>query len=209
MPSLSRPPRRDASDNRAAIVAAARTLLRRDPDSSLESIAAEAGLSRRTVYGHFASRDALVATVFESGAARIAAALATVVAEDPADEVALIGVRMWREVESIRVNARLALLSPFREAIAGALEPVRSQLRATVARGIDSGRFRGDIDAAALARLIERAAVAVLDEAAESELADADAERLVMVNGLAVAGFSWREAGEIAERITAETGARA
>lgn len=198
----SRTPRRDATDNRAAIVLAAASLLRRDADASLEAIAAEAGLSRRTLYGHFASRDELLATVFAAGAERIATAIGSVRHADPAVEIALIGARMWREVESIRVNARLALRSPFRQSIAPALEPVRSQLRATVARGIIDGRFRTDLDAVVLARLIERAAIDVLEEADESDLDDA--ERLVMMGGLAVAGFSWRDADALVAMVRSE-----
>ncbi|NQX14083.1 TetR/AcrR family transcriptional regulator [Microbacteriaceae bacterium VKM Ac-2855] len=197
--------RRDATDNRAAIVAAAAALLRSEPDASIEAIAVAAGVTRRTVYGHFASRDALLATVFETGAARIAAALGSVHAADPATEIALIGSRMWREVESIRVNARFALHSPFREAIAAALEPVRAQLRDAVTRGAASGVFRADLDPSLVARLVERAAISVLDEADGSALDDP--ERLVMVNGLAVAGLSWKAADAVVAAIRAEVSA--
>ena len=63
--------RRDAVKNRAALLAAARVALNRDPESSLETIAAEAGLSRRAVYGHFPTRDDLLREVTAHGAARI------------------------------------------------------------------------------------------------------------------------------------------
>ena len=56
----SRAPRRDATENRAALLDAAKTCLQHDPDASIETIAASAGLSRRAVYGHFPSRDDLV-----------------------------------------------------------------------------------------------------------------------------------------------------
>ncbi|MDI5905957.1 helix-turn-helix domain-containing protein, partial [Streptomyces sp. 12257] len=52
--------RRDARATRARILDAARRELTRDPDSSLEGIAGAAGVARRTVYVHFASRAALV-----------------------------------------------------------------------------------------------------------------------------------------------------
>ncbi|OOB89278.1 TetR/AcrR family transcriptional regulator [Rathayibacter sp. VKM Ac-2630] len=202
--TTSRAPRRDAADNRAAILLAARTLLRTDSDASLEAIASEAGVTRRTVYGHFSSREELLTTVFREGAARIAAVLAPVRHEDPACELALIGSRMWREVESIRVPARSALRSPFAELVAETLEPVRAQLRETAARGIASGRFRPDLDAGRLARLVEDAAIAVLDEAADSDLGEAEAERLVMVDVLAIAGFGWSDADALAARVAAE-----
>ena len=60
-PVRTRAPRSDAAKNRAALLDAARSELNRDPDASLDTIAAAAGLSRRAVYGHFPSRDALIA----------------------------------------------------------------------------------------------------------------------------------------------------
>ena len=75
-------PRRDAVENRAALLAAARVMLNRDPDSSLEAIAAEAGLSRRAVYGHFPTRDDLLREVASLGAERITAALADTADDD-------------------------------------------------------------------------------------------------------------------------------
>jgi AcrR family transcriptional regulator len=44
--SPARAPRRDATENREAILAAAKTVLNRDPKAPLEAIAIEAGLTR-------------------------------------------------------------------------------------------------------------------------------------------------------------------
>ena len=60
-PVRTRAPRSDAAKNRTALLDAARVELNRDPDASLDTIAAAARLSRRSVYGHFPSRDALIA----------------------------------------------------------------------------------------------------------------------------------------------------
>ncbi|MFI1769933.1 TetR/AcrR family transcriptional regulator [Streptomyces sp. NPDC020800] len=57
----STPRRRDAHWNRRRILAAARQRLADDPDVSLDNIARTAGVARRTLYGHFSSRQALVA----------------------------------------------------------------------------------------------------------------------------------------------------
>ena len=74
MPTPStRDPRRDATANREAILSAAAVALNEDIDASLETIAARAGLSRRAVYGHFATRDELLVEVFTRGARRLAA----------------------------------------------------------------------------------------------------------------------------------------
>lgn len=57
----TRAPRRDAASNREALLDAARAILNRDPEASLDTIAAAAGLTRRAVYGHFPSRNTLLA----------------------------------------------------------------------------------------------------------------------------------------------------
>jgi AcrR family transcriptional regulator len=59
----SRRRRRDAEVHRGALLDAGLAALVADPDAGLDAVAAAAGLSRRTVYGHFASRDALVAAL--------------------------------------------------------------------------------------------------------------------------------------------------
>lgn len=197
-PPSPRASRRDATDNRAAIVAAAALLLRTDPDASVEAIAGAAGLSRRALYGHFASRDVLVTEVLAIGAARIAASVADASHEDPAVEIALVGSRIWSEIAHVRVVAQLALREPFGEAVELALEPARDRIRSSLARGAESGRIRTDIDTVTLAHLVERAAIAVLTEAAETPMTSERGAELVMLNGLATAGFGWRESQEIA-----------
>ena len=59
-PRPNTPQRRHARSNRARLLAAARTELSRDPDVSLDEIARAAGVVRRTLYGHFPNREALI-----------------------------------------------------------------------------------------------------------------------------------------------------
>ena len=215
-----RRPRRDAVERRARIIEIARDVLLADPDATLETIAAAAGLTRRTIYGHVASREALIAEVIEVGAARIAGsvdaalALAMVgaadvdpadresnIEADPALAVARLGAALWDEVGDVRASAALAVRDPHRGRVAELLAPVRSRLRDIVAIGSRSGRFRDDLDAEVLARLIERAAIAVLDEAAADTIPTSLARRLVMIDGLAIAGLDRTDAAAVADRI--------
>ncbi|PPF75333.1 TetR family transcriptional regulator [Subtercola sp. Z020] len=203
-----RAPRRDATQNRAAILDSARLLLNRDPDASLEAIAAGAGLSRRAIYGHFATRDELVAELQTRGGERVTAALGPIDDPDARVAIALIGARLWSEVEDVRVMAQLAVRGPQRDHIAETLGPVRQKLLAIVERGMAAGELREDIAAPTLARLIEAAALSVLDEAIRGDLSNREGHRLVMLSGLGAAGLSWREASSvIAEHPVLEFGA--
>ena len=51
-PASARRPRRDALENRAGILAAARVALAHDPRASIDAIAREAGVSPGTLYNH-------------------------------------------------------------------------------------------------------------------------------------------------------------
>jgi len=195
--SATRAPRRDAAANREAILGAAAVALNEDIDASLESIAARAGLSRRAVYGHFATRDELLIEVFTRGARRLAALLDPVSHPDPLVEIALFGATLWAEVEHVRVSAALAVRGPHRAMVGTALDPARERLRETVDRGRESGRIRTDLDRETVTRLIENAAVSVLDEATRARLAPEAGHRLVMLAGLSAAGMGWRESDDL------------
>jgi AcrR family transcriptional regulator len=198
MPTEStRAPRRDATANREALLGAAAAALNEDIDTSLESIAARAGLSRRAVYGHFSTRDELLVEVFTRGARRLAALLDPVSHPDPLVEIALFGATLWAEVEHVRVSAALAVRGPHRAMVGTALDPARERLRETVRRGMEAGRIRTDLDRETVTRLIENAAVSVLDEATRARLTPEAGHRLVMLAGLGAAGLGWREAGEL------------
>ncbi|MCU1480389.1 MAG: putative TetR-family transcriptional regulator [Subtercola sp.] len=193
----TKPPRRDATENRLAILDSARVLLNRDPEASLEAIAAGAGLSRRSIYGHFATRDELIGEIQTLGGRRVTAALAHIDHADSRVAIALIGARLWSEVENVRVMAQLAVRGPQRAVFAETLRPVRAKLLDIVRRGIAAHELRGDMDALTLANLIEGAALSVLDEAIRANLSNADGHRLVMLATLSTAGLSWHEASAV------------
>ena len=195
--TTARPPRKDALENREAILEAAAVVFRRDAEASLDAVAAEAGLSRRSIYGHFSSRDDLLAELLTRGGIRISAALAGVHDDDPRLHLALIGAALWTEVQQVRVLAQFAVLGPLEKTVADALGPVRASVRQATRGGVEGGWFRSDLGVESLARLIEDAAIAVLDEAVRADLSDAAGRRLVMSIGLSVAGLSWRDADAV------------
>ena len=66
--------RADAQQNVTAILQAATKVLTTQPEASVEDVARSAGVTRQTVYAHFASREALIDAVFEQAMAEATAA---------------------------------------------------------------------------------------------------------------------------------------
>jgi AcrR family transcriptional regulator len=203
MPATTRlrAPRKDAAENREALIMAAATLLNRDPSASLEAIATEAGLSRRAIYGHFSTRDELLQALALHGATRVNAALLGAApepeAQDPALQLAAVGARIWNEVDHIRVLALITLRGPQLSIVGDALRPLRDHVHDIVRRGIDEGVFRSDIEVDTLARLVESAAISVLDEASRFVVTSEEGRRLVVLSVLSIVGLGYRDADTI------------
>ncbi|MFJ4223577.1 TetR/AcrR family transcriptional regulator [Microbacterium sp. NPDC089695] len=190
----SRSPRRDSLENRAGILDAARATLAIDPRASIDAIARGAGLSRRTLYGHFDDRDALIRELISTGAQRFNAIAASVTDADPRLALARLAARLWHEASHVQVAAALALDEAHVAHTADALAPLRRTVAALVRRGQDAGAFRTDIAAPALARLIEEVARTVV---ARTDASSSGAADLAVRTLLSIAGLSWRESDEL------------
>ncbi|UWF77578.1 MULTISPECIES: TetR/AcrR family transcriptional regulator [Microbacterium] len=190
----ARPPRSDARANRAGILNAARHALASDPHASIDAIARRAGLSRRTLYGHFVDRDTLIRELIASGAQRFNAIAASVTDTDARLALARLAARLWREAAHVQVAAALALDDAHVAQTAQALAPLRRAVADLVRRGQEDGTFRTDLAAPTLARLIEEIARTVVARTDASSPAAAD---LVVRTLLSVAGLSWREADAV------------
>ena len=193
--SLSRrAPRQDAAENRESLLSAARVVFNRDPNASLEAVAAQAGLSRRSVYGHFANRDDLLLELVTTGARRVATALESVSHPDPVARLALIASKLWREVESVRVIAVVAVRGALAHHTADTLGTIRFHLRTAISEGQADGSMRRDVPTERLARLVEEIALVVLEDSTEHPLTARDVDRLVILMTLAIVGLGWRDA---------------
>lgn len=190
-------PRRDATENRAALLSAARLVLNDDPDASLEAIATAAGLSRRSVYGHFANRDELLRELLSLGVARVTKAFDDDPHADPVVDLCLIATTLWREVESTRVMTLFAVRGPYRDQTVSALAGVRRRALDDVHRGQAAGSIRTDIGERTLAHLLEEGILTVLDEATTEHLDDATVHAILLRLVLGLLGFGWHEAAEL------------
>jgi AcrR family transcriptional regulator len=187
----TRAPRRDAVENRAGILSAARSALASDPHASVDVIARSAGLSRRTLYGHFDDRDALIRELISSGAQRFNAIAESVTDDDCRLALARLAALLWREAAHVQVAAALALDEAHVEHTAEALAPLRRTVANLARRGQDDGSLRTDLAAPTLARLIEEMARTVISR---TDAASAEAANVAVRAVLSVAGLSWREA---------------
>jgi AcrR family transcriptional regulator len=190
----TRAPRRDAVENRAGILAAARSTLAVDPHASIDVIARGAGLSRRTLYGHFDDRDALIREIISSGAQRFNAIAASIEDADARLALARLAAVLWQEAAHVQVAAALALDETHVEHTAAALAPLRRTVAALVRRGQEDGSFRSDIAAPTLARLIEEVSRTVVSR---TDAASTGAADLAVRTVLSIAGLSWRECDEL------------
>jgi TetR/AcrR family transcriptional repressor of mexCD-oprJ operon len=139
--------RADARRNIEAILSAAEACLARDPDASMGEIAAAAALGRVTVYGHFASRNALVEAVVHRVLAATNAALDSVdLSGDAAGALARLVEATWRltiRSGSLLVAADKALpAATVRQAHQGGLE---QRVRDFFTAAQDRGEFRSDL----------------------------------------------------------------
>lgn len=133
--------RRNAQSNRERILAVARTELIRDADASMDDIARAAGVVRRTVYGHFPSREALVAGLAEEASGEMLAAVQSACREgDTAEEaVARFDLAAWRTGDRYRLLISFAQRNLGDGGIPAMLAPVRDHSTMLIAAGSARG----------------------------------------------------------------------
>jgi len=173
-PETAPPTRRRRSDARRSIEAirtAARTVLGDRPDASMEDIATAAGVTRQTVYAHFASRDALIASLIEvAGAETVdaidAARLDSLPPVDALRRYLDIGWQLIRRYPFLLVPA-LARTPPGNEAthLAGT-----ARLEQLIRRGQHTGDFDRALPADWLAAAVIGLAHTAADEVAAGRL---------------------------------------
>ncbi|MYS83623.1 TetR/AcrR family transcriptional regulator [Embleya scabrispora] len=158
------PRRRHAQSNRARILAVARTELIRDADASMDDIARAAGVVRRTVYGHFPSREALVAGLAEEARRDILGAVEGAMRDEdsPEEAVARFDLAAWRGGDRYRLLISFAQRNLDDGGIPAMLAPVRERSIELIAAGQRTGVFADHLPAPVLALALEGMCVALL-----------------------------------------------
>ncbi|MBB5918154.1 AcrR family transcriptional regulator [Nocardia transvalensis] len=141
---MARKQRADAHRSRAAILDAAARILNEHPDASVETIAADAGVTRQTVYAHFPSRERLLVAVLDRLNELTAAAMdAANPDEGPAVE-ALLRVIDAATKESTRYPTllqRIDALPVTAQEDRARHTPIADRIERVIRRGQDTGEF--------------------------------------------------------------------
>ncbi|MFI8324410.1 helix-turn-helix domain-containing protein [Streptomyces sp. NPDC085529] len=197
------PQRRNARSNRARILATARQELGRNPDTTLEELARAAGVVRRTLFGHFPGRAALLEALAEEAAEALQGAVAGAAeATEPAERaLARFSLAMWPVGDRYRMLLALAQRDLGVERVTEILEPARGRATVVVERGQRDGVFHSHLPPAVLSAALEAMALALLEEVNTGALED-DGTR-VAVTTLIAAGVPEERARVVVEEVAA------
>jgi TetR/AcrR family transcriptional regulator, mexCD-oprJ operon repressor len=178
--SPSRPPRSDAVRNRDAILEAAVDQFAQDPHANMSDIARAAGVGRVTVYGHFASREALLEATLLRAIERSEAELASIdLSGDPIAALDRLVRRSWRIVDAFHRLLGVAEETLSNERIIAHHAEPMARVRALIERGQREGAMRRDLDAAWLTSCFTALLHTAAGELRAGRLAEADADRVV------------------------------
>ncbi|MYR57577.1 TetR family transcriptional regulator [Streptomyces sp. SID625] len=193
-----------ADANRRRILDVALAELLRDPDASMDQIARAAGVVRRTVYGHFPSREALISTLVDDAVQTLADAHAAgrAGAADPAEALARSVLGIWPIADRYRLLVALAQRTVTMQGIRERLTPVRASCAEVLQSGLDEGVFSSPLPAAALAYVHEQVMFALMEAVNDGLLAAPDAGRSAAVTVLTSAGMPAAGAGALVARLS-------
>lgn len=193
-----------ADVNRRRILDVALAELLRDPDASMDQIARAAGVVRRTVYGHFQNREALVGALTDEAVETVAAAHAAgrEGVEDPAESLARSTLAIWEIADRYRLLVALAQRSVTMQGIRDRLAPVREACAEILRRGLEQGVFESPLPPRALAYVHEQSLFALMDAVNDGLLAAEEAGRSAAVTMLTTAGVPASRATELVAKLS-------
>ncbi len=194
-----------ADSNRRRILDVALTELLRDPDASMDQIARAAGVVRRTVYGHFPSRETLIVAIAEGAIRAIGEALESepVTDGDPAGSLARRTLAVWQVADRYRLLVSLAQRSGTMEDIRGGLAPHREELTQLFRLGLDAGAFTSVLTAGALALVQEQVLFGLMQAVNDGELDAKEAGTAAAITSLITAGVPASEATALVAGLSA------
>ncbi|WP_286251220.1 TetR/AcrR family transcriptional regulator [Streptomyces graminofaciens] len=173
-PAAREPMRSNSRSNRARILATARRELGRNPDITLEELARASGVVRRTLFGHFPGRAALLEALAEEASEALREVLAGAAGpKEPADRaLAHFVFSIWPVGDRYRLLLTLARRDLGTERVAEILAPARDEVTAILARGQRDGVFHTHLRPAVLSAGLEAMNMALLEAVNTGALED-------------------------------------
>ncbi|MEU1185339.1 TetR family transcriptional regulator [Streptomyces sp. NPDC005820] len=204
-PVAREPQRRNSRSNRARILETARRELGHNPDVTLEELARASGVVRRTLFGHFPGRAALLEALAEEASETLCKVLETASRpEEPAERALAHFVRcIWPVGDRYRLLLALARRDLGVERVAEILAPARAEVTSILERGRRDGVFHGQLPPAVLSAGLEAMHWALLEQVNTGALED-DGTRTAVVT-LIAAGVPEERAIEVVEAVTPDT----
>jgi AcrR family transcriptional regulator len=174
--------RADARRNTERILDATSELIAVDPAVSLEQIAARAGVSRATLYHHFASRDALIDALTARSVVEVKAALEAARPSEgtPAEALERVLRAAWQVIGRYR---GLVIVNPQRlerTELRARLEPALALVRELIARGQRSGEFDSELPADWLIGIVTDMIHAASRQVTAGAMSAGEAERALL-----------------------------
>jgi AcrR family transcriptional regulator len=174
--------RADARRNAQRILDVTAELIADDPAATLERVAVRAGVSRATVYHHFANRDALLDALTERSVQEVAAALEAARPDEGGAAAAMERMlrAAWQVIGRYRglviVNPQRLERAELRARLRPALAPVRAVLR----RGQLSGEFDPELPVEWLIGILTDIIHAASRQVTAGAMEPDDAERVLL-----------------------------
>ncbi|WP_052848582.1 TetR/AcrR family transcriptional regulator [Streptomyces avicenniae] len=200
-PSPSAPQRSHARSNRARILEVARRELGARPDATLDEIAQAADVARRTLYGHFPGRDALLDALADDAAASLVDAVAASHREgdDPEEALVRFALQMWRVGDRYRMLLSLGRRHLGERRFGDLLAPAYDCGRALLERGQEAGRFARHLPPPVMAVVLRDILFALWESIDRGELDDD--ETLAAVTYLVTVGVPPGRAGDVVRSV--------
>lgn len=165
MATVRTPQRRHARSNRERILAAARHELAVNPDASMDEIARSAGVVRRTVYGHFPNREALVEGLYGEALAAMLELLdrAGLETGDAGKALARLTVGLWEVGDRYRLLISVGRRTVGEEGLHDLLRPIRDAVARLLERGQADGAFSTHLPPAVLSLVLQSQIITLLE----------------------------------------------
>ena len=184
--------RADARRSRAKILAATPVALRKNPDASVADIAAEAGVGRMTLYGHFANRAALIDATLSDSLEQAEGVLGDIPLDgDPTAALEALIASSWMLLERVRSVLVVAQRELPAARIREMHEVAEGRMQGLFERGQREGVFRPDLPVSWLLAVTHLPMNAAAEEVTAGRIERQDAADLII--GTLLPAFTVRE----------------